>query len=384
MPVRHEHGTLTGVADNGKRLFQAQNCRNLHPFPVLQSGRRTVVASRAVGERFALGGVLVLALLALATGLQLPAASGAENPSSLRTQAQTLRAENAAIDSREQAAWLSLVSLDTRLEASRAALARLTVRARRVAAQRAEADLRLRIARRALTISEQRLAARLRTLYEHGETDPLSVLLGASSLGEAIEGLESLDRAAGQDRDYILQAKSARAKLTRLTRVLAQREAEARQAQEAAAATAAALERARRERATLIAGLRAQERANAAQASSLDDQARALASSRPAAPAAPPAAVPSAPSAGGRSLTVTATGYALPGTTATGVPVGWGVVAVDPSVIPLGTRMTVPGYGEGVAADTGGAVVGAKIDLWFPTRAEALAWGVRTVTITLH
>ena len=56
---------------------------------------------------------------------------------------------------------------------------------------------------------------------------------------------------------------------------------------------------------------------------------------------------------------MTASGYALHGTTATGVPVGWGVVAVDPSVIPLGTRMTIPGYGEGVASDTGGAVQGA-------------------------
>jgi len=42
------------------------------------------------------------------------------------------------------------------------------------------------------------------------------------------------------------------------------------------------------------------------------------------------------------------------------------------------------GYGEGVAADTGGAVRGPTIDLWFPTLAQALAWGRRTVTITLH
>ena len=46
--------------------------------------------------------------------------------------------------------------------------------------------------------------------------------------------------------------------------------------------------------------------------------------------------------------------------------------------------MSIPGYGEGVAADTGSAVQGASIDLWFPTLAEAMAWGRRTVTITLH
>jgi 3D (Asp-Asp-Asp) domain-containing protein len=81
---------------------------------------------------------------------------------------------------------------------------------------------------------------------------------------------------------------------------------------------------------------------------------------------------------------VSATGYSLGGSTATGLPVGWGVAAVDPSVIPLGTHMTVPGYGEAIAADTGGAIVGATIDLWFPTTAQAMAWGRRIVTISLH
>ena len=83
-------------------------------------------------------------------------------------------------------------------------------------------------------------------------------------------------------------------------------------------------------------------------------------------------------------MSVVATGYSLPGVTATGLAVGWGVVAVDPSVIPLGTRMTIPGYGEGIAADTGSAIQGNRIDLWFPTVAQARDWGLRTVTITLH
>ncbi len=54
------------------------------------------------------------------------------------------------------------------------------------------------------------------------------------------------------------------------------------------------------------------------------------------------------------------------GITATGVPVDRGVVAVDPSVIPLGTRMYIPGYGYGVAADTGGGIRGNMIDLGYP------------------
>ena len=85
-----------------------------------------------------------------------------------------------------------------------------------------------------------------------------------------------------------------------------------------------------------------------------------------------------------RTLVVAATGYAATGATASGVPAGPGVVAVDPSVIPLGTRLTIPGYGEGVAADTGTAVQGAVIDVWFATDAEARAWGRRTVAVVLH
>jgi 3D (Asp-Asp-Asp) domain-containing protein len=52
-------------------------------------------------------------------------------------------------------------------------------------------------------------------------------------------------------------------------------------------------------------------------------------------------------------------------TTATGMKTGYGVIAVDPNVIPLGSRVYVPGYGLGVAGDVGGGVKGAMVDLGF-------------------
>jgi len=97
---------------------------------------------------------------------------------------------------------------------------------------------------------------------------------------------------------------------------------------------------------------------------------------------APPATAPP-PLRPGGTMSVYATGYCLKGTTATGLPVGPGIVAVDPSVIPLGTRMTIPGYGEGVAADTGGGIKGARIDVWIKSCAQAALFN-RTVTITFH
>ena len=81
---------------------------------------------------------------------------------------------------------------------------------------------------------------------------------------------------------------------------------------------------------------------------------------------------------------VSSTAYALPGHTASGLPVGQGVCAVDPSVIPMGTRFDVPGYGSCVAADTGSAIIGDRIDVWVPSEAQAASWGRRDVTITFQ
>lgn len=59
------------------------------------------------------------------------------------------------------------------------------------------------------------------------------------------------------------------------------------------------------------------------------------------------------------------------------------VVAVDPSVIPLGTKLYIEGYGYAEAADTGGAIRGRKIDLFFNDNSDALSWGRRTVKVRI-
>jgi len=90
----------------------------------------------------------------------------------------------------------------------------------------------------------------------------------------------------------------------------------------------------------------------------------------------------------GRQLTVQTTAYdgvSLGGVTATGniiATTGDKVIAVDPNVIPLGSKVYVPGYGTAVAWDTGGAINGNIIDLNMST-ADAIQWGRRTVTVTI-
>lgn len=92
------------------------------------------------------------------------------------------------------------------------------------------------------------------------------------------------------------------------------------------------------------------------------------------------------PGRSGRALSVIASAYTAQddGTssyTYRGNLVQKGTVAVDPSVIPLGTRLYIPGYGYAIADDIGGAIKGNKIDLAFGSRSEALQFGVQRLTI---
>ena len=57
--------------------------------------------------------------------------------------------------------------------------------------------------------------------------------------------------------------------------------------------------------------------------------------------------------------------------------------AADTSIFPFGTQLNVPGYGEGVVEDTGARVKGYRIDVWFPTHAEAEAWGTKEMFVAL-
>lgn len=77
------------------------------------------------------------------------------------------------------------------------------------------------------------------------------------------------------------------------------------------------------------------------------------------------------------------TSYALMTKTFTETDPDIGTIAVDPEVIPLGSEIFVPGYGFGLALDIGGAVLGAHVDIWLPTRQKALIWGVKYLEITV-
>ena len=85
------------------------------------------------------------------------------------------------------------------------------------------------------------------------------------------------------------------------------------------------------------------------------------------------------------TMIIEATAYTWTGNrTATGTWPSRGTVAVDPRVIPLGTELHIEGYGSAVAADTGGAIQGQKIDLYMDSEHECLQWGRRKVQIQIR
>lgn len=357
----------------------------------------------------------------------------------LRDRADQLETGLRDIAESEDAVVLELFALESELARASERLRELEAQAGRVSEATELAREQTQIARRAVETAESNLAQRLRTLYVTNDIDTLDVFLGASSIQDAVDGLGALERTASHDERLLEQVAGARRTAIELRDDLRRKQrrvdglvADARTARQnltrvradrtdflrtlrrdlelgrrevaSLRREAVALEaRAAEVRAAAEAEAEAQQVTQAAptpEASAPPPEAAAPAPSPAPAPApspsssppaspppGPPASPPPAPPGGpgaGSQMTVLATAYAIQGTTAVGVQTQPGIVAVDPNVIPLGSKMFIPGYGEGVAADTGSAVKGAIIDVWLPTVEEALAWGRRTVTITFR
>ena len=356
-----------------------------------------------------------------------------------------LKEKGAELERRSQEVLLDLYALGSRLDRARGDLARLDAQAAALARRQESARREYRAALETQSNAQLQLGGQLRLLYEQDQPDPIAVILGAASFNEAIENLDNIKRIAHATGSVLDQAKRAKRRVSRQKAQLAAQVARTTAARDRVAAGAAELERASSERSTYLSQLRQEQALNNAQIADLQARAAAAqqraqqvtakvqqqqpaqadpsssstsnsasSTSAPSAPAVlpeqtttfetpstaapgepPPAAVesvsqssstgstassPGPPKSGG-TMSVLVTGYCLTGKTATGLPVGPGIVAVDPSVIPLGTRMTIPGYGEGVAADVGGGVSGAHIDVWVASCSDAASF-TRTVTIT--
>ncbi len=322
------------------------------------------------------------AALVISIGLLLPSAAlstGAAAPESLAAAAQA-----------HEEAVVRLLILERRVARAETALVQAETRLRR---SQEEASDRLELAERAaahLATARQRYADRLVDAYKAGDIGWLELLFGSDDFSQFISRTVLVGKILAQDDVLADQVEQAQASAM----------GAAARAEAAAAEQAAQVNRLRAVRDDL-------EAANKDQKALVDSLGDRLAAARTAARAAEqrmaeannnvrdetPSTVttrapvrtpePSSPRTG-RQLTVKAYAYALRGTTATGIRVAPGVIAVDPRVIPLGTRLYVPGYGEGIAADTGGDIKGNTIDVWMSSAQAASDWGIKRITITVY
>src|ERR671929_331800 len=162
-----------------------------------------VLRCRSVTPRHRLLPVPVTVLLGVLLSVSLPGSGGADSAPALLQRAHDLRAANTSLAARTHAALLGLYSLDAQLARAQARLDALTAQAEAVRRERVLTAKRLRIARHDVAAAEAQLGARLRQLYEQGDTDPLAVLLGAQSLDAALAGLDALERSASLDRQVV-------------------------------------------------------------------------------------------------------------------------------------------------------------------------------------
>ena len=328
---------------------------------------RWVTVHAVVARRWRSRTPLLLAGLALTAGL-LGVSTALASQAAHRIVAGSERG------SREHQALLELYALDSRLAASHARVTDLAREATKLRRERTTLRSALRAARVTLATARGQLALQLRLLYERGEVDSLAVVFGATSLADGLRQLDNLQRLAEQSMRVVASTRAAQSSLLHARQTLAAHSARLARSLAAARATERDLVSTAASKAAYVASLRADGTATAgllSTAQTASEKSQKIGHGHTPAP-------------GSRKMVADATCYILKGTTASGLPVGPGIVAVDPNVIPLGTRMYIPGYGKGIAADIGGGIKGNIIDLWYSTYAECAKWGRRTVTITIY
>ena len=293
-----------------------------------------------------------------------------------------------------------------------------------------DARREVRIGQGNLDVARADLSTRVAAAYRAGTIDPIVILLSASSLGDALDGIDIVNRVSQRDASLISNVEHGLAASQRAERLLQSEQRRLDAATAAAEAEQTRLEGARSAKASLLSNLRSSKQIAAQRLSAIEAAAEAARQKADAIdtappptggsngagsgggssgggsgsgsggssgggssggggggggssnPTPPPSPAPG-PVSGGQTMTAVSTAYAIHGTTATGIRTRRGICATDPSVIPLGTQFDVPGYGRCVAADTGGDIKGNRIDVWVETEAEALNWGFKTVTITI-
>ena len=221
------------------------------------------------------------------------------------------------------------------------------------------------------------LALRIRTMYVNGKSTNLDMLLSASDLSDFLARSEYVDKVTDKDSELIDGVKLESQRLEQSLEELKAKKSEIDSTARELQGRQQRLEQSRSARQELLSKTGEARQSVVQESEKVKSKIDEL---------NPPDTRPA--SRTGRFMTMEATGYSpeepgLDDTTATGMKAQHGVVAVDPRVIPLGTRLYIEGYGYAIAGDTGSAIKGNRIDLCFDTLGEVEAYGWRTITVEI-
>lgn len=266
-----------------------------------------------------------------------------------------------------------------------------------------------------LKLKETELKSVLKSLYVYGNSSYMEVLLGSHSLNDFVSKAQIIGKVITYNNSVVENVKSQRQYIVAEKEKLNSEKAEIQSLKQSNESQLSALSKDVQTQRTLLSNatqkekqLIAQKQQEEAAQRAAQQAAQQQAMQRTAALAAAKtssnsnqsstsakttnsnsgnSSVPSAPTAGS-TITVQATGYSGGGYTASGDavtrnPNSFSSIAVDPTVIPWGSKLYIPGYGYGIANDIGGAIRGHIIDLYFSTNADAENWGRRVVTVTI-
>jgi cystine transport system substrate-binding protein len=356
-------------------------------------------------RRVAIGAVLTAALIA---AVSASAAGPADEAEQQRAVLEDLQAG-------EEQALVDLFAADSALGRAEERAQRLEERLAGVRDRVDETQRSLEISQSNLLVARKLLNERIEQWYRMDQIDAIEIILGSDSLSDVIDQFDAIERMSSRDADVVRGTRDFAAETKERQRSLQDQEQQVEQLVAAARAEADRLAAARATKEALVSDLRRQASLTSSRIERLDqaaqeaaaraeaiqaEQAASAGGSPTADPArsgdggapdagggtaTPPPDVETPPpgASGGQQITVSATAYSIHGTTASGLPTAYGVCATDPSVIPMGTRFSVPGYGTCVAGDTGSAIIGNTIDVWFPELSQAQAWGRQSVTVTI-
>ena len=352
----------------------------------LYGGKRNIL------EHFKIKILLFLAvLLALVLAVESPIFATADD-SIKKVQDEIANKQNRISHLEDQEASLlpDLVALETKAHQNRQELDRLHSELNSTRSELAKIHESIENAQQDLSQKKGTLKTRLAHIYRESRFINLDYILSCKDITTLLSRLDYLNLIAKQDTDLVQKVESEKHYLEQAEIRMEREKRSLFELESNCETKRAELNRTKSEKEALLETIKNQHLES--EESLKDLQAKAIQirtkmnKLQPASSSTPPSRATTR-----GSMRMLASAYCpcsrccgkSSGTTATGLPAGKGVIAVDPKVIPLGTKLYVSEYGEAIAGDIGGKIKGNRIDLGFASHSQAMAWGKRWVVVDI-